>query len=58
MPEHRLVRQALLYCVKHTHVTLFADFLNDFFVIAFTPVDHINRILFIYDVILFHVYQD
>ncbi len=28
MPEHRLVRQVLLNCVKPTHETLFADVLN------------------------------
>ncbi len=28
MTEHRLVRQVLLHCVKHTHETLFADVPN------------------------------
>ncbi len=28
MPEHRLVRQVLLNCVKPTHETLFADVPN------------------------------
>ncbi len=28
MPEHRLVRQVLLNCVRPTHETLFADVLN------------------------------
>ncbi len=28
MPEHRLVRQVLLHCVRPTHETLFADVPN------------------------------